>query len=142
MLCSASRVSSSLISGGGGGAWTSIFKVQSAVPLRPSSTWPVIVYAPGDTSRVWNRTEVPAPSTLPPLALQENVSGSLSGSLATAVISTGSPTVTVLRSAEQLIVGGRFGRGATRTLTEELAVPLRPFSSRGGDRVRAGMPVH
>jgi thiol-disulfide isomerase/thioredoxin len=36
-----------------------------------------MVYAPGDTSRVWNRTEVPVPSSLPPLALQEKVSGSL-----------------------------------------------------------------
>src|SRR6202167_2683275 len=89
-----------------------------------------MAYAPGDTSRLWNRTAAPVPSSLPPLVLQENVSGSLSGSLATAVISTGSPTVTLLRSAEQLIVGGRFGRGATRTFTEQFAVPLRPFSKR------------
>src|ERR1700689_430923 len=89
-----------------------------------------MAYAPGDTSRLWTRPAAPVPSTLPPLVLQENVSGALSGSLATAVISTGSPTVTLLRSAEQLIVGGRFGRGATRTFTEQFAVPLRRFSKR------------
>jgi hypothetical protein len=37
----------------------------------------------------------------------------LSGSLAVAVICTGSPIITELRSAEQLMVGGRLGRGST-----------------------------
>ena len=40
-------------------------------------------------------TEDPEPSSFRPLAFQEKDNGSLSGSLAVAVISTGSPTVTV-----------------------------------------------
>ena len=59
---------------------------------------------PSETSR-----KIRSHRFFPPLAFHEKDNGSLSGSLAMAVIPTGSPTVTDLRSAEQEIVGGRFG---------------------------------
>src|SRR5579864_3059393 len=130
MLWRASLASSSTISGGGGGSRTSIESWQSAVPPRPSSTWPVTEYCPAFRPEVSNFADLSLPLTFPPLAFQERVNGSLSGSLAIAVTSTVSPINTELRSAEQLIVGGRLGRGFTRISAEHSAVPLGPASTR------------
>jgi hypothetical protein len=72
----------------------------------------------------------PEPTICPPVDPQLNDSGSLSRSLATAVMCTRPPGCTELGLAEQLIVAGRFGRGSTRTTATQLTFPPRPSSTR------------
>src|SRR6267142_1978715 len=119
----------SLASTAGGGSTVTLAR-QTAVPPRPSLTWPVTVYFEGARSLVSRSTSDPVPVTWPPLVSQLNDSGSLSGSLAAAVMWTGPPGCTEAGLAEQFIVGGRLGRGSTRTSAVQLVVPPRPSLTR------------
>src|SRR6516165_8928330 len=98
---------------GGGGASTLNSSWQLAVPPRPSSTWPVTTYRDGGTPVVSRSTSAPEPMIWPTLECQENVSGSLSGSLAAATMCTRSPGWTAVGLTAQLMVGGRLGRAST-----------------------------
>src|SRR5262245_17406942 len=91
--------------GAAGGASTLTLAVELAVWLRSSVTVPVTATGPGCTSDVSSRALLSRGVTRPAEVLYENVSGWLSGLVASQVTVELSPRFTVAGLATQLMLG-------------------------------------
>jgi hypothetical protein len=120
MLFSAMRASTALISGlgggeggtgGGGGRFSTVTSIDArAFSPRESLQVALTAITPGDTPVVFSITETPVPETLPPIDVQEMVTGTPSGLAQLADKFTVPPVGTLFGLAEiDDRVGGFFG---------------------------------
>src|ERR1700690_2593232 len=110
MLCRASRASSALSTGGGGGVSMLICVVLWAVRPRESVQVAFTVIGPGGSPAVLKVAEVPLPETVPADVVQfATDTGTLSGLLQIAERLTLPPATRLVGLADNDIVGGFFG---------------------------------
>src|SRR5579871_3158056 len=110
MLCSASRASTSLLTGGGGGFCSVTCVVACPASPRESVQVAVTVTGPAGAPEVFRVTELPLPVIVPPVACQlATETGTLSGLVQFADRFTFPPVTTSFGLADNDMVGGFFG---------------------------------
>src|SRR5271157_5493050 len=109
-LCNASRASSALSTGGGGGFSTVTWVEACEVRPRESVQVAVTVTGPAGTPAVFRAAELPLPETLPALEVQfATETGTPSGLMQEAEIFDVPPVTRSEGLAESETVGGFFG---------------------------------